>query len=56
MVRFPILWLFEKVYLLQVLVITKEYKRINRNIWCGKWSCMANNHSLGRPEIDHGNC
>lgn len=44
------------LYLLQVLVITKEYKRINSNIWCGKWSYMANNHSLGQPEIDDGNC
>ena len=31
------------LYLLQVLVITKEYKRFNWNIWCGKWSYMANN-------------
>jgi hypothetical protein len=54
MVRFSILWLLEDT-IFTTGVITKEYKRINWNIWCGKWSYMANNHLLGQTEIDHGN-
>lgn len=53
---FPFYGYLRILYLLQVLGITKAYKRINWNIWCGKWSYMANNHLLGQIEIDHGNC